>query len=169
MPKSLRTKNCVCTKVFRRIVQQLKNDPEVRRVVGDALRSWEGVTGDKDPFVPSGSKPVVRVTPQPESEGWFSPDSMREELVVVVELGISSLCIDDVNDLYDLIVQALQPGGKSTIAGGIDFAQDLVQVGAETGEILFANPAYDPQPAAKPEACFFATGRFKLDILRAVT
>ena len=57
MAKSLKTPTSVWTAVFRRIVQQLENDPTIKRVVGlDNLRSWKGVPGDKNEFVPTSQR-----------------------------------------------------------------------------------------------------------------
>lgn len=170
MPKSLKTKNSVWTTVFRRIVQQLETNPDVKRVVGLAnLRSWKGVSGDKAPFAPTSTAPVVRLTPQPQNVEWYSPDEQAGTLAVQIEIGVNSLCLDDVVDLWDLIVGALQPGGTPIPSSGISFSQDLVAVGAETGEIVFSDPAFDPQPMASDEGYFFAAGHFRLRCLRPVS
>lgn len=160
MPKTLKTNLSVWTKVFRRIVQQMETDAELRRIgVGDRLRSWKGVTADKAPFAPSVGTPVVRVTPYPAGVDWYDPSSQSGTLVVLVELGIASLCIDDVADLWDLIVSAVSP----CVAG---FSRELVELGAETGEITFTNPAFAAQPAESPEGAFYAQGRFELRLIR---
>jgi hypothetical protein len=162
VPKSLKTNPSVWSRVFRRIVQQLEQDPDVRRVVGlDNLRSWKGVPGDKSPFVPTATAPVVRLTPQPDHVHWYSPDAQSGSLMVHVEIAVQSLCIDDPIDLWETLVQAVRPGNGT-------FAQDLVDLGAETGEIVFTDPATDPRPAEKPEGLFFAAGQFALAILRSV-
>lgn len=162
MPKALKTNVSAFTAVFRRIVSQLENDPDVRRVVGvQNLRSWKGVPGDKAPFAPTDTAPVVRLTPEPQDVEWYSPDTQAGTLAVTVELAVQSLCVDDVTDLWDTLVQALRPGNGT-------LAQDLVALGAETGEIVFTRPAVDPRPAAQPEGQFFAMGQFQLRNLRMV-
>lgn len=169
MAKVLKTPTSVWTAVFRRIIQQLKNDPAVKRVVGlENLRSWEGVPGDKNEFVPTSNAPVVRLTPWPQGVDWYSPDLQAGTLSVRIELGVQTLCIDDVADLWDIIVAALQPGGTPVPSTGTDFAQDLVTLGAETGEIVFSDPAFDPQPQASDDGFFFAAGHFRLRLLRSV-
>jgi hypothetical protein len=160
MPKSLKTSLSVWTRVFRRIVQQLKTDPDFRRVVAD-FRSWEGVPGDKTPPNPNVGAPFVRLTPQPMGVDWYSEDTQAGTLYVLVEIVVSSLCVDDVADLWDVVVQALRPGNGT-------LCRDLIAVGAETGEIVFSDPAFDPQPAAESEGQFSATGRFHLRLLRSV-
>ena len=115
MSKSLKTPSSVWSKVFRRIVLQLENDPFVKRVVGDNLRSWKGVPGDKAPFEPKANAPVVRLTPQPRNVDWYSPDMQCGDLWVQVELGVQSLCIDDMADLWDILVNAITASGPRSI------------------------------------------------------
>jgi hypothetical protein len=169
MPKSLKTPSSVWTLVFRRIVQQLENDASIKRVVGQQnVRSWKGVPGDKAPFAPTPGAPVVRLTPNPRNVDWYSPDLTVGTLYVRVELAVQSLSIDDVADLWDIVVQALQPGGPAVPSSGVSFAQDLVALGAETGEIVCSDPALDPQPEASDEGLFLAAGAFRLRIMRPV-
>jgi hypothetical protein len=166
LAKSLKTRTSAWTAVFRRVVQQLKDDPDVRRVVGvQNLRSWEGVPADKAPMTPSATAPVIRLTPQPDHVGWYSPDAQSGTLIVRVELAVMSLCIDDVVDLWDLLVAALGPG---TAGSSGTFSADLVALGAETGEIVFTDPANDPRPDASPEGQFLAQGYFALTVLRPI-
>jgi hypothetical protein len=168
MAKSLKTTPSVWTKVFRRIVQQLENDPDVRRVVGiQNLRSWKGVDGDKAPLVPSQNAPVVRLTPNPRDVEWYSPDMQVGTLAVLVQVAVSSLCVDDVADLWDVLVHALLPGGPS-VCGGTSFELDLVAVGAETGEIVFSEPAFDAKPEHGTQGMFLAEGHFQLQLLRSI-
>jgi hypothetical protein len=149
MPKTLKTNASVWTKVFRRIVQQVETDADIRRVVGlDNIRSWKGVAGDKNKFVPSTGMPIVRLTPEPTNVDWYSADKQAGTLVVHLEVAISTLCIDDV--------------------AGAPFYFDLVALGAETGEIVFDNPAFDPTPSDDPEGTFCARGSFRLKVLRSV-
>ena len=166
MPKSLKTPSSVWSAVFRRIVMQVENDPSVKRVVGvDNLRSWKGVPGDKNDFMPTSNAPVVRLTPQPRNVDWYSPDTQSGVLWVQVELAVQSLCIDDVADLWDILVNAIRPGALTSTVRS--FPQSLVALGAETGEIVFSDPAMDPRPDASEEGLFFAVGHFHLKLLRS--
>jgi hypothetical protein len=88
-------------------------------------------------------------------------------LAVAVELAVMSLCVDDVADLWDVLVAALVPDGPS-VGGGTSFALDLMTLGAETGEIVFSDPAFDARPADEPEGYFFAAGKLHLRLLRTV-
>jgi hypothetical protein len=165
MPKALKTNTSVWSAVFRRIVQQLEADPDILRVIGkDNLRSWKGVPGDRNPFEPSAGKPVVRLTPQPAGVDWYSPDAQLGTLNVLVEIAVQSLCVDDVADLWETLVQPIRPGASDPQNNS--FALDLVALGAETGEIVFSDPAFDPKPWDSPEGVFLAAGRFHLRIVR---
>ncbi len=146
-------------------MKQLKNDATIRRVVGlDNLRSWEGTSGDKAPFVPSSNAPVVRLTPQPRNVDWYSADSQGGFLHVDVELAIQSLCIDDVADLWDVIVQAIRPTALNATGGPL--RDDLVALGAENGEITFNEPAFTAK-IDSDEGFFFGTGQFRIELLRS--
>jgi hypothetical protein len=159
MPRTLPVPQCVWTKVFRRIVAELERDPELKSVLGDRLRSWKGVPGDKSPFVPTAGRPVVRLTPNPAGVDWYSPDMHSGTLFVRVEIAVESTCIDDVMDLWDRIVTALTPADRQ-------LCLDLIELGSETGEIVCDSPAFDPRPEATPEGRFSAQGRFHLEIVR---
>lgn len=162
MPKTLKTNDCVWTQVFRRIVRQVELDAEIRRVVGgDRIRSWKGVPADKSPLVPATGAPLMRLTPNPSGVDWYSPDSQAGTLSVQVEIYVASLCIDDVANLWDLVVVACSPCQPG-------FAQALIAAGAETGEIVFGDPAFDPRPDVEPEGYFAATGRLRLTVIRSV-
>jgi hypothetical protein len=168
MAKQLKTPQSPWTKVFRRIVQQLENNPSVKRVVGHQnLRSWSGVSADKAPFEPTSSSPVVRLTPMPSGVDWLFPEAQSGTLRVSVEIAILSLCVDDVVDLWDVFVDALLPLGPAIPDTGTNFRQDLTALGAETGEITFADPAVDPRPADQPEGVFLAVGGFWLKVQRS--
>lgn len=162
MPKTLRTNQSAWIKVFRKVIATLETDPDFRRVVGqDSLRSWSGIPGDKAPMEPSLGRPVVRLTPNPSAVEWYDPSSQVGTLSVRVEVVVQSLCVDDCIDLYDLIEQALLPG-RGTLR------QELVALGAETGEIVFSDPAFDPKPEVEPDGYIVGEGRFHIRILRSL-
>jgi hypothetical protein len=144
---------------------QLEIDPIVKRVVGPNLRSWKGVQVDKAPFEPTSDAPVVRLTPQPRNVNWYSPDSQIGELHVDVELAVQTLSIDDVADLWDILVNALRPNAPSSM--NCAFWQDLIPLGAETGEIVFSDPAFVAK-IDQDEGFFLATGQFRLRVLRTL-
>ena len=160
MPKKLHTPTSIWTAVYRRIVGELERDSRLKSVLGrDGLRSWAGVPCDLNPFVPALDRPLVRLTPTPLGVDWYSPDLHSGTLYVHVELAVASLCIDDVADLWDLIVEALTPADNALCLA-------LVELGAETGEIVCDAPPFDPRPEAKPTGYFLAVGRFHLTVNR---
>lgn len=161
MPKTIKGPTSVYSQVFRRIVKQLETDSRFRSAVGD-LRSWRGQPNDAAPLTPSAGRPIVRLTPRPQQGAWYSPDTQVVSLIIHVEFAIASYAVEDVLDLWDLLEAALRPGVGT-------LAQDLVALGAETGEILFSDPAYDHKREEKAQAYWDAIGQFKLDVLRSVS
>lgn len=160
MPKSLNTPISAWTAVFRAIVAKLDADVAFRDVVSD-FRHWFGIDGDKHPMVPRVGSPVVRLTPNPGGVDWYDPSSQIGVLNVLVEMTISSSCVDDVIDLWDVIVSALAPADNA-------FCQALIALGAETGEITFHDPAITYNPENTPEGYFYGRGGFRLRVQRSV-
>jgi hypothetical protein len=159
--KTLDTNASNFTKVFRRIVSQLHHDDRFRGIVGKELRSWDGSDRDRQPATPSEGQPIVRLTPIPSGVAWRDESSQVGTLNVRVELFIAGTCIDDVNDLWDTIVTALRPADEK-------FTKALKDLGAETGEILFATPAVDATPEKLPDGQMIGMGSFQLAVWRFV-
>jgi hypothetical protein len=165
VPKTLATKSSVWSAVFRRIVLQVTtNAPVLRIVSADRIRSWAGSPTDGQPLKPAEGRPMVRLTPSPRGVDWYSPDMQKGWLDVVVEVAVQTYCVDDPIDLWDLVVDALKPGALDTKGNG--FALDLVALGAETGEIVFADPVVDTGIGSEPANIMVATGKFTLAVLR---
>ena len=166
---SLMVPQSVWSAVFRTLVQQLRGDPVFKRVAGAGLRSWEGVPADKAPFAPTAGQPVVRLTPYPQAVDWYGPGSQVGTLQVKVEFALVSLRIDDVLDFWDqVLIPALSPS-QPYVGTTTPLSQALVAAGAETGEIVFSDPTIDHQPDAQPEGQFFASGSFRLQVIRTFT
>lgn len=161
MAKTLKGPSSVYSLIYRRIVKQLRTDSRFKTAVAD-LRTWDGSPSDSAPLTASTGKPLVRLTPVPQSGQWYSADTQLSTLCVHVELVIASYCVEDVLDLWDELVQALRPGNGT-------FAADLVALGAETGEIVFTDPSYDHNREKKDSPYWDAIGQFKVDVLRVVS
>jgi hypothetical protein len=161
MAATLKTKQYPWVKVFRVIVGQAERDPQLKRVLGPRLRSWKGEAEDKLPMTATADGPVMRFTPRPRSVQRYDESSEYGPLDVLVEFSIQSLAIDDVLNLWGTLCDALARTNES-------FLEALIAADAETGEILFASPAYDPQPEAKPEGVFNGQGMFTLSVLRPI-
>ena len=159
MAKTLKGPSSVYSLVYRRIVKQLRTDSKFRSAVAD-LRVWDGSPSDGAPLTASTGKPMVRLTPVPQSGQWYSADTQSSTLCVHVELVIASYCVEDVLDLWDQLVEALEPDAA--------FAADLVALGAETGEVLFSDPSYDHNREKKDSPYWDAIGQFKINVLRSV-
>lgn len=154
------------TRVFRQIVIQLKNNSDISSAFGARMRTWDGSDIDATPFVPGTGAPILRLTPQPKDVNWYSEGAQWGTLNIMVEIAVQSLNIDNLVDLYDLLVSALLPDGPSSVLGNPNFRMDLVQQGAENGEIVFAEPAFDPRPAKQPVFVFLAFGRMYIKVIR---
>jgi hypothetical protein len=159
--KTLKGPSSVYSLVYRRIVKQLRTDGRFKTAVAD-LRTWDGSASDANPMVASTGKPTVRLTPVPQSGQWYSADTQMSTLAVHVEMVIASYSVEDVLDLWDELVQALRPGNGT-------LANDLVALGAETGEIVFSDPSYDHNREKKDSPYWDAVGQFKVDVLRSVS
>lgn len=171
MGKTYRTPSSCWSLIFRRIIQQLETDPKINAVIGKGnIRSWKGEESDSQAFQPNDKTPSLRLTPQPKGVDWYDPSSQSGTLVILVEIACQSLCIDDPIDLYDMLVTSLSPSGRA-LTSGVDFSQDLINppLYAETGEIVFADPAFDPKPAAEPVGYMYAFGRCWLRVIRQNT
>ena len=166
MPKTLKTPTSVWTAVFRCIVQQLENDPTVKRVIG--LQNLRFMEGHPRRQVPDGADqlgPRRAADARAASVEWYSEAAQAGWLHVDVEMALSTLCIDDLADLWDILVNALRPGAADS--KGNSFAGDLVALGAETGTILFSDPGMAvPPPGDWPEGFMFGRGSFTLRVIR---
>jgi hypothetical protein len=156
---SLKTAAFPWSAVFRVVTTQAENDPELRRILGGRLRSWKGEPADRLPLDATSDGPVMRFTPQPRRVSRYSPDATVGNLDVLVEYSVLTLCVDDVMNLWETVVQALTWDDDT-------FRAALVAAGAETGEVEFSDPAYDPRPAADPLGVFNAAGVFTLRVTR---
>jgi hypothetical protein len=147
--------------VFRVITDHAELDPQLSRVLGPRLRSWKGEEGDKAPLTATEDGPVMRFTPHPRSVSRYDPLTEYGPLDVLVEFSVLSLDITDTLNLWGAVCDALTFRDEA-------FRMALVDAGAETGEIVFGTPAFDPKPEAKPEGVFNAAGVFSLSVLRSI-
>lgn len=158
---ALKTKTYPWVAVFRLITDQAEADPDLSRVLGPRLRSWKGTEDDKLPLTATEDGPVMRFTPRPRAVARYDPLTEYGPLDVLVELSVLSLAIDDVLNLWGTLCDALTFRDEA-------WRQALVAAGAETGEIAFTDPAYDPRPDAQPLGVFNAAGVFTLTVLRSI-
>lgn len=164
MPKTLDINDCVWTAIFRAIVRQVTtNKPVLAVVSADRIRSWEGKPTDPTPLVPVQGRPMIRLTPSPRSVAAFSPDTQEGFLDVVVELAVLTYCVDDPINLWFLLTTALKPNALDALGNTV--RQNLVNAGAETGEILFSDPAVDTSIGSEPGNIMVAVGKFSLAVL----
>jgi hypothetical protein len=122
--------------VYREIVAILKEDG------GLPIRRWATWDGhDDSPRPPSdGELPYVVFDPSLGADRWFGPEGFRSPLSIGVGLLIEGYDVDDAFDLYRAFVRALHPAGDA----GNRMRQRLVDVGADTGEVLASTPRFAP-------------------------
>lgn len=170
MPKTLATSPSPWSAVFRAIVKQITANKPILAVVGsaDRIKSWTGLATDAAPLAPTQARPMIRLTPAPRSVEWYSPDSQKGWLDVIVEIAVLTYCVDDPIDVWDLFIGAVGPGVLNI--KGTPFALDLTEAGAETGEVIFSDPAVDTSIGSLPDGnIMVATGKFTVAVLRATS
>lgn len=123
--------------VYLRIVDQLKTDPVLSRVVA----AWDVLDGESADRIPGNlaSCPYVKLLPRLGMVGWYAPDAQRGPLEIQVQVGVEGMEAADYLNLWDAFERAIYPYDDRDKQLG--FEQDLVALGAETGQILFARPA----------------------------
>ena len=150
------------TSVFRCIDDILRADPNLQRFFSKpgAFRSWRGETTDKSDFAQT-TAPAIRLTPVPEGEEYWYPGQQKGSLTVRIELLVTGLCVDDVENLFYSIQRALVPS-ENTARLAMELR--LKQAGAMLGQIHFTQPATDSDPAAGADGQFRAVGTLKTEV-----
>ena len=124
--------------VYKRIVDQLKTDPILSTVVKTWL-AWTGKPSDGLPGQIEPEMPCVKLTPQLGPGAWYSPDAQFGDLNIAVELGLSTYHAGECLDFQDAIERAIYPYNDRSKQLG--FEQQMRNVGCETGQITFTQPA----------------------------
>lgn len=147
-------------RVFRRICDQLMNDP----VLSTVVKTWDTWDGDPDHAADVVMlDPMVRLTPQLGPMGWYSPDSQAGPLEIAIEVGVESFDACDCLDFWEAFEDAIYPADAAKRNA---FQADLTEcnlMGAKTGQIEFSRPA-SIQGAANGQ--FKLLGMMSIDILR---
>jgi hypothetical protein len=134
--------------VFRRIVQQLRNDPVLQRALNGQILAWEGRPTDSQPLAPT-TRPGIRLTPTFGPDVWAFPDAFRGVMYIGVDIIAPGYDIGDMLDLWWAIQLALYPFNPATgnNAPALQFQLELRQLGAYSGLIEFTLPAADDSPS----------------------
>lgn len=157
LPKGVRST------VFERLVNQLKLDPVLSRIV----KRWN--VWDK-PFATAasaGTEVEIQLTPRPGPSDWFTPGEQAGDLVIQVDLWApgdkkGQYHAADALDLWEAIERALYPADKAKRQA---FKRDLQCLGATTGEIQIAQPAA-VQPVG--DNSFVQIGLLRLAVKRSL-
>lgn len=151
-----------CTAVWRACWDVLSSDPILNSVVDLWKGGGEGPS-DRNGF-PKNARVGVRLRPRPESATWYGPNAQTIRLVVDCELEVEGLDPDDVMDLWLAVMRAFYPKNDPTTCQAIRVK--LVEAGADSGEVLFDNPADDPSPEPGDDGRWMALGRFSLFVIQ---
>lgn len=143
-------------RVFRRIVQQVRNDPLLRRACRTIL-AWEGEPNSARELTQANS-PGIRLTPSCGPDVWGSPEAFRGWLFVDVDLLLPGMDVGDMLDFWWAIERALYPADHVAAHA---FQRDLRQLGALTGQVEFSQPAADEGPG---DQTLQAKGQLKVEI-----
>jgi len=149
----------VTTTLFRLIETQLRSNPTLSATVRN-WQTWEGVPGDKQPPALT-SAPWVCLTPHPESEDWFSPETQVGRLTIRIDALVRGTCIDDVMNLWGAIRAALSP--RNAGSDGVCFNVKLQQSRAHKGLVLMSAPLVDTSQDAGQDGAFKASGSIMIE------
>jgi hypothetical protein len=154
----------VRSKVYTRIVDQLKTDP----VLANVVQYWNTWSGNVDEAVIDENPSVVAIqlTPRLGPTSWSSPDAHRGALIIQIEMFLPGgrLGVMDAQsaiDVFETFENAIYPVGQQ--AKRQSFEQALRDLGAVTGQIVFTQPA---QIAVADSAGFYLLGSMSLEIHR---
>ena len=150
------------TRIYKRIVAQLKTDPDIGSRV--EWICWDG--SRKDVTTIASNKPTIRLFPQLGPGQFAYADGQRNDLIIDVEMFIqNSYDATDCLDLWTAIEQAIYPFNQREKQKKFELA--LEALGAEIGEILFAQPG-NAEPASTNEgrAGFYCRGSMTISVRR---
>lgn len=155
------------TKVFRYIIQILKADPVLGRVVrGDAWQDFSGNPNDPGPQSPLQGA-TIRLSPAPAPMGWTSVESMISPLYINIECCIQGVHADDILNLQEAIENALYPADPAKQAV-IQNTLTGLPFGCMTGLIEFSLPLWDRKEDAGRTGNWYPIGQLRIDIRRTV-
>ena len=155
--------------VFRRIVQQLRNDPVLSRALR-TIQAWEGKPADFQPLTQSNA-PGIRLTPTCGPDMWAFPDAQRGWLYIAVDLVVPGHDVADMLDVWWTMERAIYPPNPDRLdmSPALRFQKDLREVGlpygmagAYTGLVEFSQPAADDSPG---DQVMEAIGQMRVEML----
>lgn len=155
--------------VFRRIVQQLRNDPVIRRVFRTVL-AWEGGPNEARELTQTNA-PGIRLTPTCGPDVWGFPDAVRGWLYIDIDIMVKGFDVGDMMDAWWAIMRALYPPNPDRLepSPAQVFQKDLREVGvasgttgAYTGLIEFSQPAADDSPSDQVQQ---SRAQIKIEVL----
>ncbi len=159
MAGSLDLDDCPRTLVYRKIVEFLRNDPTLRRVIRPpSLRTWDGKPTDSADFG-AATAPCLRLTPINGPDAWVYPSAFAGDLLLNCEVLVTGTNVDDLFNLWWAISRAIYPKDPAKRMANI---QALQLAGAKNGLVEFSQPAFDPDPK---DNFLWGTGQLRVSIL----
>src|SRR5262245_15500049 len=150
------------SKVFRKIVEFLRNDTTLKQVVTTWM-VWDDSEQDACQ-VNSEMTPAVHLTPLPQSQSWYSEDAFYGWLVIDVQVNICSKDADDYLNFWEAFEYALYPHNDRTTQ--LAMQQALRDAGAETGLIEFSLPASDANFRLNNDGLWNCRAQIRVSVVR---
>jgi hypothetical protein len=150
------------TAVWRLTRERLQADATLAGAVETWL-TWDGAA-DSNADLESKRGPALRLYPLMAPMGWYSAESQRAPLVIMVEAAIPGMDVEDILNLQGAIEDALYPPGGAED----DWLRQLTDAGAVTGLFDFVQPLNDPSARAGGGGNFEPIGSLRIDVMKAL-
>lgn len=142
----------------------MKADPTLKDVIPPGnWQTWNGKATDKAP-PPKQDSPTITLDVDAGSVAFWSPSSLVSDLFINIQLGINSLDLEDVLDLWEAIEDALYPRGDDARTRRLAIQKRLTDAGAHTGLTAFTIPATDRDPEKGDDGRMVSTGQLKIQV-----
>lgn len=151
------------TAVFRLLCKTLKTDPVLNRTVKTWVDYSEKITGAVG--ITAAAPAMVKLTPIPGAQNWYTPDSNIGILQVRVEYDLLSYDADDFMNFWGAIERALYPVDRDA---ELTIERAFVAAGAATGQWRFSQPAVDTNPMGDGDHTWHCVGLMEIDVERII-
>jgi hypothetical protein len=160
MPK-LPLADGVRTKVFRRVVALLQQDPILKRTIRPtSWYVWDGRPDQKSGTFATGELPALRITPVALDATPETNTRQHSPLLLRIEVATDGTHIDDALNLWEAVEAVVFPGDGS--------GRVLAALRAATPNVLaiqLVQPAFTPNPAGLKDDMILATGSLRIELL----
>lgn len=137
----------------------LRTDPDVKRIFGRNIYSWQGdAQDDMDPNVES--CPWLRITPSPEASDWTNVGQHKMPMLVSIEVACIGTRVKNLMNLFALVRQALFPADAARLTE----VQGWIDATAIT-KVRFVKPAYAIRKDKDGTKLLVGVGGLELNLL----